>query len=149
MPSDSALDDALFNNASIVGRSGNFFQDLRDVSELERSIAEGSAPLGDEFNMQNVLRRTFDLAQPQNVAGEMMRVTDVGTIDEIEASRSKRIMKDVGNGLAIMAYKDQATGQYFKQYVRSNPDYINAPASGTTVSSTPNAPLGFAKSFYG
>jgi hypothetical protein len=153
---EKAQYDALLNNAPVVGRSGNFFQDLRDASELERSIGEGSAPLGDAFNVQNVLRGTFGLAQPENVAGEMMRVTDVGTIDEIEASRAKRIMKDVGNGLAIMAYKDQATGQYFKQYVRSNPALLGESISGNPVLTESGerrqrgtSPLGFAKSFYG
>ena len=98
----------------------------------------------------------FNLAQPQNVAGEMMRVTDVGTIDEIEASRAKRIMKDVGNGLAIMAYKDQATGQYFKQYVRSNPALLGESVSDNAILTQSEerrqrgtSPLGFAKSFYG
>jgi len=95
--------------------------------------------------VQNVLRGTFGLAQPENVAGEMMRVTDVGTIDEIEASRAKRIMKDVGNGLAIMAYKDQATGQYFKQYVRSNPVLTKSEQRQQSGVS----PLGFASAFYG
>ena len=106
--------------------------------------------------MQNVLRGTFGLAQPENVAGEMMRVTDVGTIDEIEASRAKRIMKDVGNGLAIMAYKDQATGQYFKQYVRSNPALLGESISGNPVLTKSEqrqqrgvSPLGFASAFYG
>ena len=153
---EKAQYDALLNAAPVVGRSGNFFQDLRDASELERSIGEGSAPLGDAFNVQNVLRGTFDLAQPQNVAGEMMRVTDVGTIDEIEASRAKRIMKDVGNGLAIMAYKDQATGQYFKQYVRSNPALLGESVSDNAILTQSEerrqrgtSPLGFAKSFYG
>jgi hypothetical protein len=153
---EKAQYDALLNNAPVVGRSGNFFQDLRDASELERSIGEGSAPLGDAFNVQNVLRGTFGLAQPENVAGEMMRVTDVGTIDEIEASRAKRIMKDVGNGLAIMAYKDQATGQYFKQYVRSNPALLGESISGNPVLTKSEqrqqrgvSPLGFASAFYG
>jgi hypothetical protein len=156
MADEQAQYDALLNTAPVVGRSGNFFQDIRDASELERSIGEGSAPLGDAFNMQNVLRGTFGLAQPENVAGEMMRVTDVGTIDEIEASRAKRIMKDVGNGLAIMAYKDQATGQYFKQYVRSNPALLGESISGNPVLTQSEerrqrgtSPLGFAKSFYG
>jgi hypothetical protein len=140
---EKAQYDALLNNAPVVGRSGNFFQDLRDASELERSIGEGSAPLGDAFNVQNVLRGTFGL-------------TDVGTIDEIEASRAKRIMKDVGNGLAIMAYKDQATGQYFKQYVRSNPALLGESISGNPVLTKSEqrqqrgvSPLGFASAFYG
>ncbi len=150
---EKAQYDALLSNAPIVGRSGNIFQDARDLAALERSIGDGSAPLGDAFNVPAVLRGTFGLAQPENVAGQMMRVTDIATIDEIEASRPKRIMKDVGNGLAILAYKDPSTGQYFKQYVRANPALLGQPMSGDAIlRQGETGKLGgttLARSFYG
>ena len=158
---EQAQYDALLNAAPVVGRSGNFFQDLRDASELERSIGEDSALLGDVLsnvnNAPGVLRGTFGMAQPESLGGGLTQVTDLKTIEAINNSRNKRISQDLGNGLAMVAYLDPRTGRYMKMYARSNPEYVGAPMSGeailrqgeTGVLSTPNAPIGFAKSFYG
>lgn len=158
---EKAQYDALLNNAPIVGRSGNFFQDLRDASELERSIGEDSALLGDVLsnvnNAPGVLRGTFGMAQPESLGGGLTQVTDLKTIEAINNSRNKRISQDLGNGLAMVAYLDPRTGRYMKMYARSNPEYVGAPISGaavlrqgeTGVPSTPPPPIGFARSFYG
>jgi len=96
-------------------------------------------------------------AQPQNIGGGLTQVTDIRTIEAINRDPDKRIEQDLGNGLAMVAYLDPRTGRYMKMYARSNPEYVGAPISGaavlrqgeTGVPSTPNAPIGFAKSFYG
>lgn len=158
---EKAQYDALLNNAPIVGRSGDFFQDARDLADLERSIGEDSALLGDVLsnvnNAPGVLRGTFGMAQPESLGGGLTQVTDLKTIEAINRDPDKRIEQDLGNGLAMVAYLDPRTGRYMKMYARSNPEYVGAPISGaavlrqgeTGVPSTPNAPIGFAKSFYG
>jgi hypothetical protein len=153
---EKAQYDALLNNAPIVGRSGDFFQDARDLADLERSIGEDSALLGDVLsnvnNAPGVLRGTFGMAQPESLGGGLTQVTDLKTIEAINNSRNKRISQDLGNGLAMVAYLDPRTGRYMKMYARSNPEYVGAPIlrqGETGVPSTPNAPIGFAKSFYG
>jgi hypothetical protein len=150
---EKAQYDALLSNAPIVGRSGNIFQDARDLAALERSIGEGSAPLGDAFNVPAVLRGAFGSAQPQALGGGLTQVTDIATMQEIESSPSKRISKDLGNGLALVAYLDPRTGRYMKMYARNNPALLGEPMSGDAIlrqGETGN--LGgttLARSFYG
>jgi hypothetical protein len=92
-------------------------------------------------------------AQPANIGGGIQQVTDVATMQEIEASETKRISKDLGNGLSLIAYLDPRTGRYMKMYARSNPEYIGQPISGDAIllqGETRN--LGgttLARSFYG
>jgi len=154
---EKAQYDALLSNAPIVGRSGNIFQDARDLAALERSIGEGATPLGDAFgnafNVPAVLRGAFGSAQPQALGGGLTQVTDIATMQEIEKSPSKRISKDLGNGLALVAYLDPRTGRYMKMYARNNPEYIGQPMSENAIlrqGETGN--LGgttLARSFYG
>jgi hypothetical protein len=72
-------------------------------------------------------------AQPASIGGGIQQVTDVATMQEIERSPSKRITKDIGNGLALVAYLDSRTGRYMKMYARSNPEYIGEPMSGDAI----------------
>lgn len=96
-------------------------------------------------------------AQPQYIGGGIQQVTDINTMQEIERSKTKRIVKDLGDGLAMVAYLDPLTGRYMKMYARSNPEYVGAPISGaavlrqgeTGVPSAPPPPVGFARAFYG
>jgi hypothetical protein len=93
------------------------------------------------------------LAVPKALGGGLTQVTDIATMQEIENSPSKRISKDLGNGLALVAYLDPRTGRYMKMYARNNPEYIGQPMSENAIlrqSETGN--LGgttLARSFYG
>jgi hypothetical protein len=91
-------------------------------------------------------------AQPQNIGGGIQQVTDIATMQEIERSPSKRITKDVGNGLALVAYLDPRTGRYMKMYARSNPEFVGEPISGQAVLREGEVPMtqrNFGKAFYG
>jgi hypothetical protein len=96
------------------------------------------------------------MAQPENIGGGFTQVTDLATIEAINKAPNKRITKDVGNGLALVAYLDPRTGRYMKMYARSNPEYVGAPVSNNAILTESEerrqrgtSPLGFAKSFYG
>lgn len=95
-------------------------------------------------------------AQPQYIGGGMQQVTDINTMQEIERSKTKKIVKDLGNGLAMVAYLDPRTGRYMKMYARSNPEYVGAPISNVGILTDSEerrqrgtSPLGFARAFYG
>lgn len=91
-------------------------------------------------------------AQPANIGGGIQQVTDIGTMQEIERSPSKRITKDLGNGLALVAYLDPRTGRYMKMYARSNPEFVGEPISGQAVLREGEVPMTqrtFGKAFYG
>jgi parvulin-like peptidyl-prolyl isomerase len=91
-------------------------------------------------------------AQPANIGGGIQQVTDIATMQEIERSPSKRITKDVGNGLALVAYLDPRTGRYMKMYSRSNPEFVGEPISGQAVLREGEVPMTqrtFGKAFYG
>lgn len=93
------------------------------------------------------------LAVPKALGGGLTQVTDIATMQEIEASETKRISKDLGNGLSLIAYLDPRTGRYMKMYARNNPEYIGQPMSENAIlrqGETGN--LGgttLARSFYG
>jgi hypothetical protein len=91
-------------------------------------------------------------AQPANIGGGIQQVTDIATMQEIERSPSKRISKDIGNGLALIAYFDPRTGRYMKMYARSNPEFVGEPISGQAVLREGEVPMTqrtFGKAFYG
>ena len=130
-----------------------------DVTTEQSPIESYDLPMPSDsaLSVQDVLRGTFGMAQPESLGGGLTQVTDIRTIEAINNAPDKRISQDLGNGLAMVAYLDPRTGRYMKMYARSNPEYVGAPISGaavlrqgeTGVPSTPNAPIGFAKSFYG
>jgi len=127
------------------------------IEEAPTESFQMPMPSDSALSVQDVLRGTFGMAQPENLGGGLTQVTDIRTIEAINRDPDKRIEQDLGNGLAMVAYLDPRTGRYMKMYARSNPEYVGAPISGaavlrqgeTGVPSTPNAPIGFAKSFYG
>lgn len=127
------------------------------IEETPTESFQMPMPSDSALDVQDVLRGTFGMAQPENLGGGFTQVTDLATIEAINREPDKRISRDLGNGLALVAYLDPRTGRYMKMYARSNPEYVGAPMSGaavlrqgeTGIPSTPNAPLGFAKSFYG
>lgn len=91
-------------------------------------------------------------AQPQNIGGGIQQVTDIATMQEIERNPSKRITKDLGNGLALVAYLDPRTGRYMKMYAPSNPEFVGEPISGQAVLREGEVPMtqrNFGKAFYG
>jgi len=130
-----------------------------DVTTEQSPVESYDLPMPSDsaLSVQDVLRGTFGMAQPESLGGGLTQVTDIRTIEAINRDPDKRIEQDLGNGLAMVAYLDPRTGRYMKMYARSNPEYVGAPISGaavlrqgeTGVPSTPNAPIGFAKSFYG
>jgi len=93
------------------------------------------------------------LAVHKALGGGLTQVTDIATMQEIESSPSKRISKDLGNGLALVAYLDPRTGRYMKMYARNNPALLGQPMSENAIlrqGETGN--LGgttLARSFYG
>jgi len=127
------------------------------IEETPTESFQMPMPSDSALDVQDVLRGTFGMAQPENIGGGFTQVTDLATIEAINKAPNKRISRDLGNGLALVAYLDPRTGRYMKMYARSNPEYVGAPISGaavlrqseTGVPSTPNAPLGFASAFYG
>ena len=89
-------------------------------------------------------------AQPQNIGGGIQQVTDIATMQEIERNPSKRITKDLGNGLALVAYLDPRTGRYMKMYARTNPELANRPIEQAgSPSEVPMTQRNFGKAFYG
>ena len=127
------------------------------IEEAPTESFQMPMPSDSALSVQDVLRGTFGMAQPENLGGGLTQVTDIRTIESINRDPDKRIEQDLGNGLAMVAYLDPRTGRYMKMYARSNPEYVGAPISGaavlrqgeTGVPSTPNAPIGFASAFYG
>jgi hypothetical protein len=94
--------------------------------------------------------RDFSFSAPENVGGGIQQVTDIATMQEIERNPSKRITKDLGNGLALVAYLDPRTGRYMKMYARTNPELANRPIEQTgSPSEVPMTQRTFGKAFYG
>jgi hypothetical protein len=90
-------------------------------------------------------------AQPMNIGGGLQQVTDISTMQEIERSPSKRVVKDLGNGLAMIAYFDPRTQRYMKMYSRSNPEYVGTPIEGQagSPSEIPITQRDLARSIFG
>lgn len=90
-------------------------------------------------------------AQPVNIGGGLQQVTDIATMQEIEASKTKRITRDLGNGLAMIAYFDPRTQRYMKMYSRSNPQYVGTPIEGQagSPSEIPITQRDLARSIFG
>ena len=94
--------------------------------------------------------RDFSFSTPENVGGGIQQVTDIATMQEIENSKTKRITKNLGNGLALVAYLDPRTGRYMKMYARTNPELANRPIEQTgSPSEVPMTQRNFGKAFYG
>lgn len=127
------------------------------VEEAPVETMDMPMPSDSALSVQDVLRGTFGMAQPESLGGGLTQVTDLKTIEAINNEPDKRISQDLGNGLAMVAYLDPRTGRYMKMYARSNPEYVGAPISGsavlrqgeTGVPSAPPPPVGFARAFYG
>lgn len=127
------------------------------VEEAPVETMDMPMPSDSALSVQDVLRGTFGMAQPESLGGGLTQVTDLKTIEAINNEPDKRISQDLGNGLAMVAYLDPRTGRYMKMYARSNPEYVGAPISGsavlrqgeTGVPSAPQPPVGFARAFYG
>lgn len=127
------------------------------VEEAPVETMDMPMPSDSALSVQDVLRGTFGMAQPESLGGGLTQVTDLRTIEAINNALDKRISQDLGNGLAMVAYLDPRTGRYMKMYARSNPEYVGAPISGsavlrqgeTGVPSAPPPPVGFARAFYG
>lgn len=127
------------------------------VEEAPVETMDMPMPSDSALSVQDVLRGTFGMAQPESLGGGLTQVTDLRTIEAINNAPDKRISQDLGNGLAMVAYLDPRTGRYIKMYARSNPEYVGAPISGsavlrqgeTGVPSAPPPPVGFARAFYG
>lgn len=127
------------------------------VEEAPVETMDMPMPSDSALSVQDVLRGTFGMAQPESLGGGLTQVTDIRTIEAINNEPDKRIVRDLGNGLTMVAYLDPRTGRYMKMYARSNPEYVGAPISGsavlrqgeTGVPSAPQPPVGFAKAFYG
>jgi hypothetical protein len=130
-----------------------------DVTTEQSPVESYDLPMPSDsaLSVQDVLRGTFSMAQPESLGGGLTQVTDIRTIEAINNEPDKRIVRDLGNGLTMVAYLDPRTGRYMKMYARSNPEYVGAPISGaavlrqgeTGVPSAPPPPVGFARSFYG
>ena len=124
------------------------------VEEAPVETMDMPMPSDSALGVQDVLRGVFGMAQPENLGGGLTQVTDIKTIEEINNDPNRRISRDLGNGLAMVAYLDPRTGRYMKMYARSNPQYVGAPVSGEAVlrqgeTGVPSAPVGFARAFYG
>jgi hypothetical protein len=127
------------------------------VEEAPVETMDMPMPSDSALSVQDVLRGVFGAAQPQNLGGGLTQVTDIRTIEAINNEPDKRIVRDLGNGLSMVAYLDPRTGRYMKMYARSNPEYVGAPITGaavlrqgeTGVPSAPPPPVGFARAFYG
>lgn len=127
------------------------------VEETPVETMDMPMPSDSALSVQDVLRGTFGMAQPESLGGGLTQVTDIRTIEAINNEPDKRIVRDLGNGLTMVAYLDPRTGRYMKMYARSNPEYVSAPISGsavlrqgeTGVPSAPPPPVGFARAFYG
>jgi hypothetical protein len=110
--------------------------------------SDSAIPELETLRVQDVLRDVFRAGNPNLVIGESSRVTDIATIDKIEANPNKQIQEDLGNGVSLIAYKDPASGQYFKRYTKPRPDNAILTESEERRQRG-TSPLGFAKSFYG
>lgn len=126
------------------------------VEEAPVETMDMPMPSDSALSVQDVLRGTFGMAQPESLGGGLTQVTDLKTIEAINRDPNKRISQDLGNGLAMVAYLDPRTGRYMKMYARSNPEYVSAPISNAGILTESEerrqrgtSPLGFAKAFYG
>lgn len=126
------------------------------VEEAPVETMDMPMPSDSALSVQDVLRGTFGMAQPESLGGGLTQVTDIRTIEAINNARDKRISQDLGNGLAMVAYLDPRTGRYMKMYARSNPEYVGAPISNAGILTESEerrqrgtSPLGFARAFYG
>ena len=109
---------------------------------------DSAIPELETLRVQDVLRDVFRAGNPNLVIGESSRVTDIATIDKIEANPNKQIQEDLGNGVSLIAYKDPVSGQYFKRYTKPRPDNAILTESEERRQRG-TSPLGFARSFYG
>lgn len=123
------------------------------VEEAPVETMDMPMPSDSALSVQDVLRGTFGMAQPESLGGGLTQVTDIRTIEAINNAPDKRISQDLGNGLAMVAYLDPRTGRYMKMYARSNPEYVGAPISGSAVlrqgETGTSSPVGFARAFFG
>lgn len=126
------------------------------VEETPVETMDMPMPSDSALSVQDVLRGTFGMAQPESLGGGLTQVTDLKTIEAINRDPNKRISQDLGNGLAMVAYLDPRTGRYMKMYARSNPEYVGAPISNVGILTESEerrqrgtSPLGFARAFYG
>lgn len=126
-----------------------------DVTTEQSPVESYDLPMPSDsaLSVQDVLRGTFSMAQPESLGGGLTQVTDIRTIEAINNEPDKRIVRDLGNGLTMVAYLDPRTGRYMKMYARSNPEYVGAPISGSAVlrqgETGTSSPVGFARAFFG
>lgn len=123
------------------------------TEESPETVTELPGPDVSEIRPQDFVNA--GRAQPQFIGGGIQQVTDIRTMQEIERSKTKRIVKDLGNGLQMLAYRDPQ-GRYVKMFSRSNPEYVGQPITGEDNSilrqgetGIPSGGSTLARSFYG
>ena len=119
-------------------------------SGLGNALTNTPAGYNVPLTVEEQQTRDFSFSAPENVGGGIQQVTDIATMQEIERNPSKRITKDLGNGLALVAYLDPRTGRYMKMYARTNPELANRPIEQTgSPSEVPMTQRTLGRAFYG